>query len=623
MSSLDDVKHRILNRVPLADLVGETVDLDRGSLPKGCCPFHGEKTPSFYVYPNNRYFCYGCKASGDAIEFVRKTQGLGFIEALRYLAGRYNIDAHELDETDRQFGRQKEEASLYEMLAVAQEYFQNHLWTPEGEEARAYLAGRGYSAESMRDFGFGLTPAESYGLVRYLRSKGFREPDMIAASLATKSTRDGKTFDFFRSRITIPIRDGQGRIIAFGGRTTDNNPAKYLNSKDTVLFDKSSTLYGFDRARKVMRQRGRAIVVEGYMDTLQLWQSGFPETVACLGTAFTEQHLKQLKHATTSVVLLLDGDDAGQRATLAAVQVALTCPEVHVKAATLTGKEDPDSFVRKHGPEALDELCNNAEDLLDFAIREKLAQAHGLAVPDLVSREFVPWLAKVPDRMQRSYLTGRIATLSGIPAADIEAGVAQILRGQHQGVRPIAGAMPASQPVRPQIQKAASPDRYRRLKPLAGAVYEIFGLVFHATPGEIDPEAVAGFAGSHMQVEPEYLEFLTEMLTALRSGTEPRSLETGGYRSTVHPDVVRLFDRLQESSKAFAVSGRAVSLIKIFRHFEEHRIKTSINTLKAELARLTGAGHAGNAGSDQDARQILKTIAELNNQLKPQGNEHT
>ena len=321
--SLDDVKQRILTRVPLADLVGETVQLDRGTTPKGCCPFHAEKSGSFYVYPN-RYYCYGCKAGGDAIEFVRKTQGLGFVEALRFLAGRYNIEATELDEADRQFGRQKEEASLFEMLAVAQDYFSELLWTPAGEETRAYLTGRGYSADSIKDYGFGLTPEESFGLVRFLRSKNFREADMIEASLATKSTRDNRTFDFFRSRITIPIRDGQGRIIAFGGRTTDNNPAKYLNSRDSVLFDKSNTLYGFDRARKVMRQRGRAILVEGYMDTLQLWQSGFPETVACLGTSFTEYHLKQLKHATSKVVLLLDGDEAGQRATLAAVNVALS-----------------------------------------------------------------------------------------------------------------------------------------------------------------------------------------------------------------------------------------------------------------------------------------------------------
>src|SRR5690606_11874098 len=137
------------------------------------------------------------------------------------------------------FGRQKEEASLYEMLASAQDYFQERLWTPAGEETRAYLIGRGYSAESIKDYGFGQTPEESFGLVRFLRQKGFREDDMTTASLATKSTRDGRTFDFFRNRLTIPIRDGQGRIIAFGGRTTDNNPAKYLNSRDTVLFDKS------------------------------------------------------------------------------------------------------------------------------------------------------------------------------------------------------------------------------------------------------------------------------------------------------------------------------------------------------------------------------------------------
>lgn len=608
--SLDDVKQRILTRVPLADLIGESVDLDRGTTPKGCCPFHGEKTGSFYVYPN-RYYCYGCKASGDAIEFVRKIQGLGFIEALRYLAGRYNIDAHELDEADRQFGRQKEEASLYEMLAASQEFFQNRLWTPAGDEARAYLTGRGYTADALKDYGFGLTPDESFGLVRYLRSKGFREHDMTAASLATKSTKDGRTFDFFRSRITIPIRDGQGRIIAYGGRTTDNNPAKYLNSRDSVLFDKSSTLYGFDRARKVMRQAGRAIVVEGYMDTLMLWQNGFPETVACLGTAFTESHLKQLRHATTKVVLLLDGDEAGQRATLAAVNVALAVPDVHVLAARLPGKEDPDSFVREHGTEALESLCADAEDLLDFAIREKLASAHGLAVPELVSKVFIPWLAKVPDRMQRSYLTGRIATLTGIPSGDVEAGVAQLMRGATDA-RPMPGSQMTNPAARAPVQKASSPDRYRKLKPLTGAVYEIFGLVMHSGPSEFDPTIVSGFSASHLQIEPEYIEFLRELLAVLAAGEHPAALAIGQFRSTVHPDVVRLHDRLAASSNAFAVTGRAASIMRIFRHFEEQRIRTSIQTLKTELSRLTVAG-----GHDQDVRQIMKTIMELNRQLAP------
>ncbi len=605
--SLDDVKQRILTRVPLADLVGETVQLDRGTTPKGCCPFHAEKSGSFYVYPN-RYYCYGCKAGGDAIEFVRKTQGLGFVEALRYLAGRYNIEATELDEADRQFGRQKEEASLYEMLAVAQDYFSELLWTPAGEETRAYLTGRGYSADSIKDYGFGLTPEESFGLVRFLRAKNFRESDMIEASLATKSTRDNRTFDFFRSRITIPIRDGQGRIIAFGGRTTDNNPAKYLNSRDSVLFDKSNTLYGFDRARKVMRQRGRAILVEGYMDTLQLWQSGFPETVACLGTSFTEYHLKQLKHATSKVVLLLDGDEAGQRATLAAVNVALSAPDVHVVAAKLPHKEDPDSFVRKNGVEALEDLCSKAEDLLDFAIREKLTQTHGLAIPELVSKEFIPWLSKVPDRMQRSYLMGRIATLAGIPSSDIEYSLNQLMRGATLG-KPIAGSMQTGENKIP-VQKAASPDRYRRLKPLTGPIYEIFGLVMHANPGEIDTEIVSGFASSHLQIEPEYLEFLREMLVTLASGNSPSERTVGQFRSTVHPDLVRLYDQLMLAKMAFAITGRAASIIKLFRHFEEHRIRTSIHTLKTELSRLTSSG-----ADEQDIRQIMKNIMDLNRQL--------
>jgi DNA primase len=210
-TSLDDVKRRILSRVQLADLIGERVKLvSRSGRPIGCCPFHAEKTPSFYVY-DDRYYCYGCKAAGDAIEYVRKTEGISYPEALRYLAGKYGIEAPELDEARGRLQNHRAEASLYKMMATAQDFFVAGLEGEGGEAARAYLERRGFSPENVKTFGFGLTPAEGFGLVKHLRAKGYQAQDMIDCSLATATTRDGRPYDYLSHRITIPIREQQAR----------------------------------------------------------------------------------------------------------------------------------------------------------------------------------------------------------------------------------------------------------------------------------------------------------------------------------------------------------------------------------------------------------------------------
>lgn len=269
--SVDDAKNRILSKVTLADVIGDTVNLtERGGRPVGCCPFHAEKTPSFVIY-DDRYHCFGCKENGDAIEFVRKTQGLSFIESLKFLASRFGVEAPELEKSSQDLASQKRQASQYSMMLAAQKFYAEELQSPRGQEARRYLNERGFSDENIVAFGFGLTPPEGYGLIRALRRQNYGEDQMVECGLATMSSRDNSKYDFFRGRLMIPIREPQGRVIAFGGRTMDGHKAKYINSRDSKMYDKSRTLFGFDRARTTIREKGRAIVVEGYMDTLQLW----------------------------------------------------------------------------------------------------------------------------------------------------------------------------------------------------------------------------------------------------------------------------------------------------------------------------------------------------------------
>lgn len=603
--SLDDVKRRILARVPLAELIGERIKLEtRSGRPIGCCPFHAEKTPSFYIY-DDRYFCFGCKASGDAIEFVRKTEGVSYVETLRFLAGKYGIEAPELDEARGRMGQHRAEASLYKMMADAQEFYVANLEGPNGAEARAYLERRGFSPANIKAFGFGLTPIEGYGLLRHLRSKGHRDQDMIDCSLATASSRDGRPYDFLRHRVTIPIRDPQGRLIAFGGRSLGDEQPKYKNSTNTKLFDKSHTLFGLDTARRAMREKGRAIVVEGYMDALQLWQQGYPEAVACLGTAFTEGHLRHLKHATSFVVLLFDGDGAGRKATLAAVNVALTAPEVQVRAVALSDGLDPDDFVRKQGGEALEPLLAKAEPLFDYVMRVKLSSTEALAIPELLSKEFIPWLARLPDRVQRDFLATRIAAKAGVPVDLLVSQMAQV--GDTPALNAVKNAREgaAARP-RPQGRGLALPA-----KPLEAGLYELFGHLYWGQPGDIETDKLKTYVFRELEVEPELLEFMAEIVGVLETGVAPASRAESDWSSAVSPQAASLLVRLRASESAFTCVDRPARIDKIIAHFKVARVKGTIASLKAQIARLTMQ-----PGKEQEVSQLLKTVSELSHQLR-------
>lgn len=597
--SLDDVKRRILARVPLAELIGERVKLTlRSGRPVGCCPFHAEKSPSFYIY-DDRYHCFGCKMGGDAIEYVRKTEGLSYPEALRYLAGKYSVEAPELDEARSRIHQHRTDSSLYKMMTDAQEFYVAGLQSPDGDAARAYLERRGFTPENIEAFGFGVTPLEGFGLVKHLRTKGHREQDMVECSLATASTRDGRPYDFLRSRLTIPIRDPQGRLIAFGGRSLGDEQPKYKNSGNTKLFDKSHTLYGFDQARRVMRERGRGIVVEGYMDALQLWQQGFPEAVACLGTAFTEGHLRQLRHATGQVILLFDGDSAGQRATLGAINVALTAPEVQMRAVTLPHDQDPDDFVRQHGKDALEALLHKAEPLLDFVIRERLQSTDALSIPDLISKEFIPWLAKIPDRMQRDFLVHKIAHRTGVPM--------DRLTGQLD-----AGGVPPS----PKMLRASGtlrggniePDHVP-MKPLTPALFDLIGHIYWSQPGEIDMTALKTTISNDMELEPELTELVLEMADVLERGIAPGSRTSGDWSSGLAPDIGALIARLIAAEDGFSCSDRPVRVEKVLAYMRLAKTKAMVTVLKAQIARLASSPeHA------EEVSQLLKTVRELSSQ---------
>jgi DNA primase len=365
---LDELRSRTL----LSSLIGKTLKITKaGREFKGCCPFHNEKTPSFYVNDEKGFYhCFGCSAHGDAIRWMTDQRGLGFMDAVKALADSAGM---EVPAADPRAAEKAERAnSLYDVMAAAADWFVQQLRGIEGAGARAYLEKRGLKPETIQAFGMGYAPDARGKLKAALAA--FGEDRLIEAGLLIQ-VEEKDSYDRFRGRLMIPIRDPRGRVIAFGGRILGAGEPKYLNSPDTPLFDKGRTLYNLDRAGPESRQTGRMIVVEGYMDVIALAQAGIADTVAPLGTALTEHQLERLWRMTDAPLLCFDGDSAGQKAAVRAIGRAMPAlaPARSLGFITLPIGQDPDDVVKAGGRAAMDTLLGNPETLVDRLWRHEYA----------------------------------------------------------------------------------------------------------------------------------------------------------------------------------------------------------------------------------------------------------
>jgi DNA primase len=351
------------SRVSLSGLVGRRVKLvRRGREFAGLCPFHHEKTPSFYVVEDKSFFhCFGCGAHGDAIGFVMRADNLDFLEAVEKLAGEAGLAVPQATPEERE--RAQRQKTLLETLEAAAAFYEARLWAPAGSRARDYLQGRGLDPETIRRFRLGWAPDERQALRRAVAGD-FPEPLLIEAGLLHRS-EEGEPFDYFRSRVMFPIGDRAGRVIAFGGRVIADGQPKYLNSPDSPLFDKGRVLYGWSPARAAGAQGQDAIVTEGYMDVIALHRAGFSSAVASLGTALTEFQLHELWRLGPEPILCFDGDAAGQRAAARALRRALPLlrPGHSLRFAGLSPGEDPDSLIRTAGRTAFEQVLTAAQPL--------------------------------------------------------------------------------------------------------------------------------------------------------------------------------------------------------------------------------------------------------------------
>ncbi|MCQ9154712.1 DNA primase [Acidomonas methanolica] len=353
-------------RLPLSSVIGRKTKLVRsGRNWKACCPFHGEKTPSFYVY-DDHFHCFGCGAHGDVISFVMQSEGRSFPETVEQLAGEAGLDVPRQD--PRAEARAREAKSLGDVLEAVQTVWRRKLREPDGKPGLDYLRRRGLTEETIETFGLGWSGDGRGGLAGEMLRQEITPQMLAQAGLMRLDESGAPRGELFFNRVTFPIRDRRGRLVSFGARTLGDGQPKYLNGPETALFSKRRTLFNLDRARLALREDGQTLlVVEGYMDVIALHQAGFRAAVAPLGTALGVEQLELLWQAAPAPVICLDGDAAGARAALRAAETALPLlsPERTLRFCRLDAKDDPDSLIRREGPEAMRRVLGGATSLAD------------------------------------------------------------------------------------------------------------------------------------------------------------------------------------------------------------------------------------------------------------------
>ena len=426
MGVIDEVKQR----TDIVEVISQYVSLTKaGRTFRGLCPFHSEKRPSFFVYPEQQsWHCFGaCSTGGDAFSFIMKKQVIDFGEALRLLAQKAGITIPSRLEPDT---RKDEKERLYQVNEAAAQYFHNLLLnSPAGKKARSYLASRGLSPETITNFQLGFSLDSWEALKQYLTERGYTEDELLTTGLIIEAEA-GKTHDRFRHRLMFPIYDIRGHTTGFGARALDDSEPKYLNSPQTPLFDKSSSLYAINLASSAIRQQNMAVIVEGYMDVITAHQNGFNNVVASMGTAFNEKQVSVVKRLTKNVALALDADAAGEEAMLRGVSYENTL-DAEVKVIILPGGKDPDDVI-KQDAKIWQKLVEEALPVIDYTFNMVTAEldlttANGKS---LAVDKLLPIIAEIKDTVRQAHYLQKLARLVNVSERNIEDALRKIKPSQ-------------------------------------------------------------------------------------------------------------------------------------------------------------------------------------------------
>lgn len=414
MKFSEDFINELRYKNPIEEVISSYVALKRtGSTMKGLCPFHNERTPSFTVYPNTgSFYCYGCQSGGDVVTFIKNAENLDYIESVKYLADRCGMAMPD-NNYDDSFERLRRN-----VLAINREtakfFFKSLIEKEDGGIGLNYFSSRQLSAETIKKFGLGYAPDSFDKLKNHLKTKGFSENDMILAGVCGKSQKTGRAYDRFRKKVIFPIFDIRGNVIAFGGRKfPEDEGMKYINTSDTTVFKKSKNLYGLNFAKDSKSET--VILTEGYMDTIALHQAGFNNAVGALGTAFTADQANLLSRYFKEVIVTMDTDGPGQKATKRAIEILKTT-DLNIRVLQVENGKDPDEYIKQYGAERFRMLLDGAKNDIEFKLfgAKNSVDMNSDAGKLEYLKSAIEIMSDVPDEIARNLYAGRISTETGV-----------------------------------------------------------------------------------------------------------------------------------------------------------------------------------------------------------------
>lgn len=514
-----DTVNKILDSAQIVEVISDFVSLKRrGANFIACCPFHNEKTPSFYVSPSKGiYKCFGCGKSGTAVGFVMEHESMTYVEALKYLAKKYGIEVKEKEDSPEEIAARQRSESLYLVMDFAEKFFQESLKTPEGRSiGYAYFRSRGLEDSTIEKYGLGWSPKGGSVFSREALAKGYKEEFLTATGVSIKRN-DGSLIDKFYDRVMFPIHSVSGRVIAFGGRTLRSdyktaNIGKYVNSPETEIYDKSRSLYGIYFAKSEISRQDKCFLVEGYLDVLSMHQLGITNVVASSGTSLTVPQIRLIKKFTSNVTIMYDGDAAGIHAALRGIGLILK-EGMNVRVVLIPDGDDPDSYSRKHTLEEMRKfLEDNEQDFITYKTDLLLGQAGNdpLKRAELIN-DIADTIALIPDQIKRAVYVQNAADKFGIAEDMIYARI-------HS----------SRQKMIEEERKEAERERIREERADANAVAPEVSVNADVAPSQVVPEqpvpvtsAAAGFESPVLQPsEKDLLGFI------LRNGMSPLEFES-------------------------------------------------------------------------------------------------
>ncbi|MDY2972676.1 MAG: DNA primase [Candidatus Cryptobacteroides sp.] len=514
-----DTVNKILDSAQIVEVISDFVSLKRrGANFIACCPFHNEKTPSFYVSPSKGiYKCFGCGKSGTAVGFVMEHESMTYVEALKYLAKKYGIEVKEKEDSPEEIAARQRSESLYLVMDFAEKFFQESLKTPEGRSiGYAYFRSRGLEDSTIEKYGLGWSPKGGSVFSREALAKGYKEEFLTATGVSIKRN-DGSLIDKFYDRVMFPIHSVSGRVIAFGGRTLRSdyktaNIGKYVNSPETEIYDKSRSLYGIYFAKSEISRQDKCFLVEGYLDVLSMHQLGITNVVASSGTSLTVPQIRLIKKFTSNVTIMYDGDAAGIHAALRGIGLILK-EGMNVRVVLIPDGDDPDSYSRKHTLEEMRKfLEDNEQDFITYKTDLLLGEAGNdpLKRAELIN-DIADTIALIPDQIKRAVYVQNAADKFGIAEDMIYARI-------HS----------SRQKMIEEERKEAERERIREERADANAVVPEVSVNADVAPSQVVPEqpvpvtsAAAGFESPVLQPsEKDLLGFI------LRNGMSPLEFES-------------------------------------------------------------------------------------------------